>query len=619
MALQPSELVGAAEIIPNKLYFQCLSQPVFGVAPDIAKHSICYYLDNDLIYEPFCADFGPCNLAHTYRFCQRVNQLLQQGEEAGKSVYLLVGPHPNKRSNAAALMGIYSVIYSDKTPEQAYAPMLSLEPWAGFRDASCGVPTYLLHIPDVIRGMWRAKQVGFINWHQGEVFDVEKYEHYEQVENGDLNWIVPGKLMAFSGPSATPRHFGGWRTYTPEDYIPYFNETGVSAVIRLNKKMYDAARFTAYGVKHHEMYFPDGTCPTEQIMYRFLELVEKEPGALAVHCKAGLGRTGVLICCYMIKHYGFTAEEALGYIRVCRPGSVIGPQQLYLLHYGPRLAAEGVALRKAMDTEMSPTASMDEDVCMETFSSIPSVDNKNKKSVIKLTATSTFTQQPVSPQTNVRRSPRLSNGTMSMSSAASSVSTSNNGDATTAPVEKQSATNTSALRMSRLEIQREPAHIISVPTSHLQPSAPISPQKPGNARGAPLHIHVEAETVILTPSRSATTTPVRMASHATLDKNCPTPPPSSTKRVLAPNGQPRKIPLAMDFSAADLVDRAADEGEDSWTVGSRPAQDKYKSDSRVGAFAAAAGRGASAFVEAFRLAVGGYRTGYRSNYSLRDN
>ena len=38
--------------------------------------------------------------------------------------------------------------------------------------------------------------------------------HPCQVENGDLNWIVPGKLMAFSGPSAQPRHFGGWRTYS---------------------------------------------------------------------------------------------------------------------------------------------------------------------------------------------------------------------------------------------------------------------------------------------------------------------------------------------------------------------------------------------------------------------
>ena len=43
-----------------------------------------------------------------------------------------------------------------------------------------------------------------------------------------------------------------------------------------------ASRFTAHGVRHHEMYFPDGTCPTEPIMYRFLDLVEREPGALAV-------------------------------------------------------------------------------------------------------------------------------------------------------------------------------------------------------------------------------------------------------------------------------------------------------------------------------------------------
>lgn len=66
-----------------------------------------------------------------------------------------------------------------------------------------------------------------------------------------------------------------------------------------------------------------------------------------MHCKAGLGRTGVLICAYMIKHFGFSAEEAMGYIRVCRPGSVIGPQQHYLAHYGPALQRLGEEMRAA--------------------------------------------------------------------------------------------------------------------------------------------------------------------------------------------------------------------------------------------------------------------------------
>jgi hypothetical protein len=68
----------------------------------------------------------------------------------------------------------------------------------------------------------------------------------------------------------------------PKDYIEYFKEHNVKAVVRLNKKMYEASRFTEAGVRHHEMYFPDGTCPSEQILLRFLDTAEREPGALAV-------------------------------------------------------------------------------------------------------------------------------------------------------------------------------------------------------------------------------------------------------------------------------------------------------------------------------------------------
>lgn len=58
-----------------------------------------------------------------------------------------------------------------------------------------------------------------------------------QVENGDLNWIVPGKLMAFSGPAARPTDYVGFRAMTPEDYWEYFNRRGIQSVVRLNKKV----------------------------------------------------------------------------------------------------------------------------------------------------------------------------------------------------------------------------------------------------------------------------------------------------------------------------------------------------------------------------------------------
>lgn len=95
------------------------------------------------------------------------------------------------------------------------------------------------------------------------------------------------------------------------------------------------------------MYFLDGSTPSDRIIDKFLDIVESQPAgqAIGVHCKAGLGRTGSLLGCYFMKHYGYTAAEFIGWVRVCRPGSVIGPQQHFLREMQPIMWKEGKAWR----------------------------------------------------------------------------------------------------------------------------------------------------------------------------------------------------------------------------------------------------------------------------------
>nr|XP_008176023.1 dual specificity protein phosphatase CDC14B-like isoform X1 [Chrysemys picta bellii] len=70
-----------------------------------------------------------------------------------------------------------------------------------------------------------------------------------------------------------------------------------------------------------------------------------EPGGDLLLTGAGLGRTGTLIACYIMKHYRMTAAETIAWIRINRPGSVIGPQQHFLVEKQTELWTEGDIFR----------------------------------------------------------------------------------------------------------------------------------------------------------------------------------------------------------------------------------------------------------------------------------
>eukprot|EP00919_Chromeraceae_sp_WS-2016_P011814 GHVR01027592.1.p1 GENE.GHVR01027592.1~~GHVR01027592.1.p1 ORF type:complete len:109 (+),score=2.08 GHVR01027592.1:837-1163(+) len=105
-----------------------------------------------------------------------------------------------------------------------------------------------------------------LKWFNYKKFNFNEYEHYERVENGDLNWIIPNKFVAFSSPYDKLADKYGNRLFTPQDYIPIFKKLGVTLVIRLNNKTYESSGFTKEGIKHHDLFFTDGSAPNTAIV-----------------------------------------------------------------------------------------------------------------------------------------------------------------------------------------------------------------------------------------------------------------------------------------------------------------------------------------------------------------
>ncbi|XP_074186363.1 dual specificity protein phosphatase CDC14B isoform X3 [Rhinolophus sinicus] len=284
-----------------------------------------FSIDNELEYENFYADFGPLNLAMVYRYCCKINKKLKSITLIRKKIVHFTGSDQRKQANAAFLVGCYMVIYLGRTPEEAYRKLMFGDTsYIPFRDAAYGSCNFYITLLDCFHAVKK------------------------KAENGDLNWIIPDQFIAFCGPHSRTRLESGYHQHSPEAYISYFKNHNVTTIIRLNKRMYNAKHFTNAGFDHYDLFFADGSTPTDAIVKEFLDICENAEGAIAVHCKAGLGRTGTLIACYIMKHYRMAAAETIAWIRICRPGSVIGPQQQFLVMKQASLWLEGDYFRQKL-------------------------------------------------------------------------------------------------------------------------------------------------------------------------------------------------------------------------------------------------------------------------------
>ncbi|KAL7902164.1 protein-tyrosine phosphatase-like protein [Trichoderma sp. SZMC 28014] len=316
------------------------------------KNPPCYFtVDDTLLYNAFHHDFGPLHIGHLYRFAIKFHDILGAKENRDRPIVFYSLADPRSRANAACMLACYMVLIQNWPPHLALAPIAQIDPpLMPFRDAGYSQADYGISVQDVVYGVWKAKEEKCCDL---DNFDLDQYEMYERVEHGDFNWITPN-FLAFASPQHAPvakitegselypllpRDVGAVEDHPllPQPFknvLSHFSERNIGLVVRLNSHLYSPSYFESMGIQHIDMIFDDGTCPPLSMVRKFIrmahETITVKKKGVAVHCKAGLGRTGCLMGAYLIYRHGFTANEVISFMRFMRPGMVVGPQQHWL-------------------------------------------------------------------------------------------------------------------------------------------------------------------------------------------------------------------------------------------------------------------------------------------------
>lgn len=125
-----------------------------------------------------------------------------------------------------------------------------------------------------------------------------------------------------------------------DDFIHIKETYGVNKIMTMNEDWElvavgdDGTKRTTLGIDRIQLATPDFNPPSLDVIKRAVDILQadREGGEIEnryyIHCKAGKGRSAVIVVCYVLSRYNMDVDTAIKYVKRHRPSVSLNEQQI---------------------------------------------------------------------------------------------------------------------------------------------------------------------------------------------------------------------------------------------------------------------------------------------------